>query len=242
MNARRSISMVLVWLCATAGGLLLCSAPALAQREHAFSKSFGSEGSGDGQMMRPAALAVSEVGPTNPLDPSAGDVYVVDTGHHLIDKFKLSGVYIGQITGTPTGSSFAHVNGVAVDSNGALPAIFGAPASATFSGTGNLSSVPPAAPSKSAKKKAVKHRKRAALAAGRPCPPGEQAFGGQPTAWAEHASRLSHAARAARCRRAARCEQARPRARRPGCLRAVRRSTLPAIRVLPRAGRCPGRR
>lgn len=175
MNARRSISMVLVWLCATAGGLLLCSAPALAQREHAFSKSFGSEGSGDGQLMRPGALAVSEVGPmagdvyvidrgnsrveifsatgayvgqfngseaptggfswpqrprpeggiaidnsTNPLDPSAGDVYVVDTGHHLIDKFKPSGVYIGQITGTPTGGSFAHVNGVAVDSNGAL--------------------------------------------------------------------------------------------------------------------------
>ncbi len=55
MSARRSVSLVLVWLCAVAGGLLLWSAPALAQRLHEFSKSFGSEGSGDGQLSRPGA-------------------------------------------------------------------------------------------------------------------------------------------------------------------------------------------
>ncbi len=54
MSARRSISMVLVWLCAAVGGLLLWSAPALAQREHVFSKSFGSPGSGKGSSCSPA--------------------------------------------------------------------------------------------------------------------------------------------------------------------------------------------
>ena len=47
MSARRSVSLALVWLCAAAGALVWCSAPALAQRMHAFSFSFGSEGSGE---------------------------------------------------------------------------------------------------------------------------------------------------------------------------------------------------
>ena len=69
MSARRSVSMALVWLCAAAGGLLLWSAPALAQREHAFSFSFGSEGTGDGQFVRPGPMAVNE---------ATHDVYVID--------------------------------------------------------------------------------------------------------------------------------------------------------------------
>jgi hypothetical protein len=56
---------------------------------------------------------------TSPLDPSAGDVYVADVGHEVIDKFTAGGVYIGQITGTPAGS-FGLLLGVAVDANGAL--------------------------------------------------------------------------------------------------------------------------
>ncbi len=183
MNARRSISMVSVWLCALLGGLLLWSAPALAQRMHAFSFSFGSEGSGDGQLLRPGELAVNEetgdvyvidrgnerveifsaagayigqfngsASPTgalswpnrgpvsftgegaiavdnssNPLDPSKGDVYVVDVDHELVDKFSASGTYIGQITGVPYEPQFnqevsegVSLSGLAVDSNGGL--------------------------------------------------------------------------------------------------------------------------
>ncbi len=180
MIARRSLSRTLVALCVVVGGLLFAwSAPALAQREHVFSKSFGSEGAGDGQLSQPGQLAVSEVGPaagdvyvidrgndrvevfdgstgayvtqfngsasptgafswprpeiefpregaiaidnsTNPLDPSAGDVYVADMGHKVIDKFSPSGAYIGQLIGTQADFPFLVVVGVAVDSNGAL--------------------------------------------------------------------------------------------------------------------------
>lgn len=174
MIARRSISFTLVWLCAIVGALAWWSASASAQRVHVFSKSFAVEGSGEGQLMRPGELAVSEVGPmagdvyvvdrgnsrveifsssgtyvgqfngsssptgvfswpgsekpegaiavdnsTDPLDPSAGDVYVADMGHKAIDKFTPSGSYIGQLTGPPT-TRFQSIEGVAVDPSGAL--------------------------------------------------------------------------------------------------------------------------
>ncbi len=60
---------------------------------------------------------------TNPLDPSKGDVYVVDDGYHVVDKFTASGAYLGQVTGTSPTSPFgedAGLQAVAVDSNGAL--------------------------------------------------------------------------------------------------------------------------
>jgi hypothetical protein len=61
----------------------------------------------------------------DPLDPSAGDVYVVDMGHLVIDKFTASGTYIGQIKGRSPGLPFSEENGnelagVAVDSIGVL--------------------------------------------------------------------------------------------------------------------------
>jgi hypothetical protein len=97
MIARRSISMALVWFCAVAGGLLLLSAPALAQRMHVFGKSFGGEGSGEGQLMRPGQLAVNE---------ATGDVYVVDRGNGRVEIFNASGGYVGQFNGSaaPTGA------------------------------------------------------------------------------------------------------------------------------------------
>jgi Tol biopolymer transport system component len=178
MIARRSLLRELVALCAVVGGLLFVwSAPASAQRMHEFSKSFGGEGSGEGQLSRPGALAVSDAtgdvyvidrgnsrveifsssgayigqfngsasptgvfswpfahrelsegaiavdNSTNPLDPSRGDVYVVDVGHEVVDKFSASGAYIGQITSNPSvvaqnGSD--NFIGVAVDLNGGL--------------------------------------------------------------------------------------------------------------------------
>jgi hypothetical protein len=181
MSARRSIAMALVWLCGAGGGLLLCSAPATAQRMHVFNSSFGSEGTGQGQFSRLGALAVNdETGDvyvidrgnrrievfsatgeyrfefngisspagefsfggggliegsshnaepevavdnsTNPLDPSRGDVYVVDNGHGVVDKFTANGVYIDQVA-LPAPEPY----GVAVDTNGALWVEFGGP-------------------------------------------------------------------------------------------------------------------
>src|ERR1700733_10428795 len=45
----------------------------------------------------PAAIAVDNS--TNPSDPSAGDLYVMDAGNGVIDKFSPSGKYLSQITG-----------------------------------------------------------------------------------------------------------------------------------------------
>ena len=181
MIARRSVSLALVWLCAAAGALVWCSAPALGQRLHEFSKAFGGEGSGDGQLVHPGALAVNEetgdvyvidrgndrveifnssgayvgqfngsASPTgpfswpaeertsdgfapegsiaidnskNPLDPSKGDVYVLDTGHRAIDKFTSSGAYVGQVRGTSPTAAFPEgepLISVAIDPNGGL--------------------------------------------------------------------------------------------------------------------------
>jgi DNA-binding beta-propeller fold protein YncE len=176
MIARRSISLALVWLCAAAGALAWCSTPALGQRLHEFSKSFGSEGSGDGQLMRPGQLAVNEEtgdvyvvdrgndrveifnakgeyvsqfngsasptgsfswpttnkivaepegeiavdSATNSLDPSRGDVYVLDSGHNVIDKFTASGAYIGQLRFPNSIGQLESIGGLAVDPDGSL--------------------------------------------------------------------------------------------------------------------------
>jgi hypothetical protein len=54
----------------------------------------------------------------NPLDPSAGDVYVTDNGHKAIDKFSSSGTYIGQIIQGSGGGPFGELFGVAADAQG----------------------------------------------------------------------------------------------------------------------------
>jgi NHL repeat len=97
MIARGSLLRMLVLLCAVACGLLsIWSVPALAQREHVFSQSFGSEGSGDGQFSGPGGLAVNE---------STGDVYVIDRGNGRVEIFSAVGAYEGQFNGSasPTG-------------------------------------------------------------------------------------------------------------------------------------------
>ncbi len=67
-------------------------------------------------LLAPEGIAVDNSG--SALDPSAGDVYVVDTGHSVIDKFSSSGTYIGQLTETSSGSPFGELDGVAVDAAG----------------------------------------------------------------------------------------------------------------------------
>ncbi len=71
-----------------------------------------------GVFEEPTAIAVDDSG--NPLDPSAGDVYVVDAGHNVIDKFSAAGVYEGQITAGEGGSPFSRMGGVAVDPSGVV--------------------------------------------------------------------------------------------------------------------------
>ncbi len=175
MGARQLTSVLAVSLCALVGVLLYCGAPALAARGHVFDTSFGTQGSGDGQLDEPADVAVNEsthnvyvvdegnnrveefsstgsyigqfngsgtlagegsAAPTGQFsapesiavdnsgdaltDPSAGDVYVADSGHNVIDKFTSTGSYIGQLTEGSPGSTFFGLRGVAVDRNGIL--------------------------------------------------------------------------------------------------------------------------
>ncbi len=109
-------------LCATVGGLLLWSAPALAVRAHIFGGTFGSEGTGNGQLAGPAGVAVNE---------ATGDVYVVDKGNNRVQYFTAAGSYLGQFDGSganltvegqaaPTGK-FSAPQGVAVDNDPGSP-------------------------------------------------------------------------------------------------------------------------
>ena len=68
----------------------------------------------------PGAIAVDNS--TSPSDPSRGDLYVMDAGHGVIDKFSPSGEYLNQITGfePATGSSEHELLGLAVDANGTV--------------------------------------------------------------------------------------------------------------------------
>jgi DNA-binding beta-propeller fold protein YncE len=60
----------------------------------------------------PATLAVDNS--LNPSDPSAGDVYVLDRGHGVVDKFGPSGQFLGEVGGPYPASPL----GVAVDAEG----------------------------------------------------------------------------------------------------------------------------
>jgi hypothetical protein len=70
----------------------------------------------------PAAIAVDDS--TSLSDPSRGDLYVMDAGHGVIDKFNSEGKYLSQIAGfePATGSAGVELLGLAVDTNGTVRA------------------------------------------------------------------------------------------------------------------------
>lgn len=70
-----------------------------------------------GAFSNPTRIAVDDSG--NPLDPSNEDVYVVDRGHNVVDKFSAAGAYLGQID-TSRKRPFERLAGVAVDTAGSL--------------------------------------------------------------------------------------------------------------------------
>jgi hypothetical protein len=71
-----------------------------------------------GAFGEPEAVAVDNS--TNPLDPSAGDVYVSDTGHSVVDKFSSKGAYLGQLAKGEGGNAFGPLEGLAVDPAGVV--------------------------------------------------------------------------------------------------------------------------
>jgi hypothetical protein len=77
-----------------------------------------------GQFERPRAIAIDNS--TSPFDPSAGDVYIVDSGefefgrHDVIDKFSSTGAYVGQIAPAHGSAQEPELGGVAVDTSGTV--------------------------------------------------------------------------------------------------------------------------
>ncbi len=102
----------------------------------AYAGQFNGSATPAGSLSEPTGIAVDNSGKSVVEDPSVGDVYVVDAGHRVIDKFSSTGAYLGQITAgacppavfeveeeaCPPGSavSFTAVHGVAVDRSGNL--------------------------------------------------------------------------------------------------------------------------
>jgi hypothetical protein len=100
----------------------------------AFISEFDGSGSPTGVFSGPTQIAVDNS--ANPVDPSHEDVYVVDIGNHVIDKFNAAGAYEGQLTGTcakedesppcskstfiPFESGLNRIAGLAVAPNGAV--------------------------------------------------------------------------------------------------------------------------
>jgi hypothetical protein len=69
------------------GGLLFAAAPALAGGPHIFSMSFGSAGSGAGQLSFSGYGGVA-------VNAATHDVYVADTGNNRVDQFSATGAFV----------------------------------------------------------------------------------------------------------------------------------------------------
>ncbi len=85
MNARKLVLRTVVALCALVAAAALAAGPASALESHTFSSSFGSAGSGAGELSSPQGVAVNS---------TTHDVYVADTGNDRIDEFTASGSFI----------------------------------------------------------------------------------------------------------------------------------------------------
>lgn len=93
------LALPLALLAALLAIAALAAAPASAAETHVFTGSFGSAGSGAGQLelAEHSGVAVNE---------ATHDVYVADTGNHWIDKFDSACNFIrALIGGLPTGAS-----------------------------------------------------------------------------------------------------------------------------------------
>ncbi len=93
-------------------------------KTYVYAGEFNGSGAPTGAFLEPTQIAIDNSDDAG-LDPSNEDVYVVDSGHGVIDKFSPEGVYLGQLTGagTPGGlfeTGETGITGVAVDPNGTL--------------------------------------------------------------------------------------------------------------------------
>ncbi len=110
-GARRLVAAALAMV---AGALMVGVGSASAAYIHPFIKSFGGTET-PARSIVPFGVAVD-----NSKSASAGDVYVSDYFHRVVDKFSAAGVYLSQLTGTPSGAfeSFSTLAQNAVNASG----------------------------------------------------------------------------------------------------------------------------
>lgn len=97
----RRILIVSAAIACMLAALVLTSAAAFAAKEYEVAGAFGSGGSGNGQFKEPSGVAVNGAGEPA-LQPTMGDVYVIDAGNQRIEQFSSTGAYISQWDGSAT--------------------------------------------------------------------------------------------------------------------------------------------
>jgi NHL repeat-containing protein len=85
--------VVAVVACSALACALLSATPALANIGHGFSSSFGSKGTGPGELNEPSGVAVND---------ATGDVYVLDRGNTRVEYFSSTGTPAGEFNGGET--------------------------------------------------------------------------------------------------------------------------------------------
>jgi hypothetical protein len=99
LASHQPLALGLLVLCALAGLFAMPLAPAWASDEYVPAGTFASEGSGNGQLVEPAGVAVND---STEIAPGAGDVYVADKGNSRVERFSAAGAYLGSFDGSGT--------------------------------------------------------------------------------------------------------------------------------------------
>jgi DNA-binding beta-propeller fold protein YncE len=131
--SRLQARVTLAALCASLAILALTAAPALALNTHVFSTSFGSAGSGDGQLALAAHSGLA-------VNTETGDVYLADTENHRVDLFDEEGNFI-RAFGADVGGAGIDVctTGCGAGTSSSAPGGFGAPAFLAVDNSAGLS-------------------------------------------------------------------------------------------------------
>jgi hypothetical protein len=110
-STRRSVLLVLIGM-VLVGGSLSVTASAFAAEEYGLTSTFGSQGSGEGQLKEPAGVAVQA---------STGDVYVADKGNNRVEYFSSTGSYLGQFDGSAAPGGLPAPEDIAIDNDPSSP-------------------------------------------------------------------------------------------------------------------------
>jgi hypothetical protein len=99
VRIQKPLALGLLALCLLAGLLGISTTRAWASDEYVPAGTFSSEGSGNGQLIEPAGVAVND---STEIVPGAGDVYVADKGNSRVERFSAAGAYLGSFDGSGT--------------------------------------------------------------------------------------------------------------------------------------------